>query len=109
VTAESEWWDRQIHTFGYPLIACQHNGGPYNSEAFIAGMYTALTATALAGAQDDWNDAGMAPTRVMDQLDLVALHCGFILQHESIDEFPGWSRISFVKMNMDDLEIGGAQ
>ncbi len=68
-------------------------------------MYTASIAMKLAVWTEDWPDAGMAPTRVMEQLDLVALHSGFMMTKEDISEYPGWSRMSFVKMNMDDLEI----
>lgn len=110
MSGKNQWWDKQIETFGYPLIACSHNGGPYDTEAFVAGMYVATINVLLdvSDAEDAERlaDAGMAPTQAMPQMDLVALKHGYVMHHAPIPEHPGWSRMGFVTMTMEDFEIG---
>jgi hypothetical protein len=111
VTDRDEFWNRQVETFGYPLVAAASNGGPYHTEAFIAGMHTSHISFMLAVAAEDQDlsDCGMVPTRVLEQLDLVALYHGYVLVHEPIEEHAGWSKISFIKMDMADLQIEGIE
>ncbi|WP_030186093.1 hypothetical protein [Streptomyces capuensis] len=80
-----------------PFVLCQSNGGPYDDEAFAAGMACGQLWTELRVLQA--HGATPRPRYVqpehVPQLDLIAMHYGYTLKPGTIDEPSGFQRIDF--------------
>lgn len=83
-------------TFGLvmPFVVCRSNGGPYDDEAFVAGVYCGsidqeLQTRSICGPQK------YVPTAVVPQLDLLAMHRGYEMSAEPWGDHPEWTLVSF--------------
>jgi hypothetical protein len=81
-----------------PFIVCRSAGGPYDDEAYVAGVQAgqisqALQAAAAVGAVEA---RFTVYTTLVKQLELIGMSRGFpvVLAVES-DEVPEWSFVSF--------------
>jgi hypothetical protein len=93
-----------------PFVACRSNGGPFDDSAFVAGAeFEAIhrDLRALVGLTT------LVPVtvrlqkyvdpRLLPQLDLVAMRCGFTMQSEPWDEYPDeWHLATFEWNGGDD-------
>lgn len=83
---DTEWNDDDVH-YGLvmPFIVCQSHGGPYQDEAFVAGMRLGQLYERLRrGASVDGEpvEATSVP-----QLDLMAMHFGYTLVTVAHDDY----------------------
>ena len=93
-------------TYGlvYPFVVCQSNGGPFNDEAFVAGVQLgridqALEAAAVVGAD---RLRFTVRTDLVGQLELCGMARGFpaitaeqVQETETHSAMPEWSFITF--------------
>lgn len=81
----------------FPFVVCQSNGGPYDDDAFTAGYQcgrvdSALASAAAVGAN---RAAFTVGTRVVAQVELIAMHHGFAyIRVEECAETPEWSLVT---------------
>lgn len=93
------------HEFGLvmPFIACESQGGPFDDGAFTAGAQLGQIMAELAqmpACADVYRR--YVDTRLVAQLDLVAMDAGFILEHEAWDEYPNeWTLATFTRGSTD--------
>ncbi|MFB6392704.1 hypothetical protein [Polymorphospora lycopeni] len=81
----------------YPFTVCASNGGPYDDEAFTAGMQAgrvdhALAAAAAVGITEA---TFTVSTPLVPQLDLIGMHRGFSTMEAKDAEVDGWSFVRF--------------
>lgn len=86
-----------------PFVVCTSKGGPFDDDAFVAGFQCgevdkALSVAAVAGAT---HVKYTVRTALIPQLELLAMHRGFLLTAETIGEtddhaaMPEWSVATF--------------
>ena len=82
-----------------PFVACHSQGGPYDDQSFVAGyqagqLARSLAAAAVVGATEV---KATVNSDLVKQLDLIAMHHGFIAVAEASDEAPTWTFVTFRK------------
>jgi len=80
-----------------PFVLVKSNGGPYDDKAFAAGMacgqiWTELQTLSSHGAVP--RPRYVRPEHV-PQLDLIAMHFGYLLDPGDVDEPSGFQRVDF--------------
>lgn len=81
--------EEDTHTLAIPFVVCTSEGGPYDDDTFVAGVQvgeiiaTLRTLKALDGAESGRFWAGK---ELRKQLDLVAMHYGYTLEAEEVDD-----------------------
>lgn len=87
----------------YPYVVCVTAGGPYDDDSFVAGAQCAeidqllgLAATIGASSFHKVVFAELVP-----QLDLVAMHYGYVMTHELWAADPEWSVVTFTRAEDD--------
>lgn len=80
-----------------PFVLVKSNGGPYDDQAFAAGMacgqlWTELHTLSAHGALP--RPRYVRPEHVA-QLDLIAMHFGYVLAAGDVDESSGFQRVDF--------------
>lgn len=85
----------------YPFVVTQENGGPYEAAAFVAGAeYGYLDALMEVGRPSI--ERYVAP-ELVKQLDLAAMHRGYVLTSEPWDEHPDeWTLVTLVRRPAED-------
>lgn len=79
-----------------PFVICQSKGGPFEDDAFVAGYECggfdkALGAIAAVGGD---GLSFTAHTSSLPQLELIAMHHGFLLEVDEFDDLPEWSLVT---------------
>lgn len=103
MTAESE------NTYGLvmPFIVVTSHGGPYDDVSFVAGCRYAAVAAALAekpASYESYEYPALLP-----QLDLLAMHEGYVMETEPWDEHPeDWTLVRFTRIEDPTHSDGGA-
>jgi hypothetical protein len=96
--------DEERYEMLYPFVACASQGGPYEDDAFVAGVQLGRIDQALTVAETIGSKrlAFTVRTDLVKQLELVAMARGFpIIRAEPVDEtedheaMPEWSFITF--------------
>lgn len=82
-----------------PLVVCATQGGPYDDESFLAGCYFEEWWKRLS-IGDPEIAAGLVPTGLVPQLDLLAMAHGFDFEAE--DKEDGWSFVIFTRAFGDE-------
>lgn len=79
-----------------PFVCCESQGGPYNDHAFVAGTRFQELWQRLQHGKPDVLTSYEFPESV-PQLELLAMHFGYVLQHRPWDEHPDeWEECRFV-------------
>lgn len=94
-----------------PLVVCSDQGGPYDASAFVAGIrYAQLDAIlALDGYTRQIGHTlnqgepihHVIETELMPQVDLLAMHRGFVVEFAPWDEDPSWTFATFSRPEPD--------
>jgi hypothetical protein len=72
--------------FMVPFIACSDNGGPYEPAAFVAGFIAGgVHATLRLGPPTEFSET-LPNDELIDQLDLLAMHRGWTVTREPLDD-----------------------
>ena len=88
--------DEQRYELVMPFVVTSDNGGVYDADSFVAGMRT----------KDIWVRCEVGenpivsyePTPLVPQLDLVAMHFGYVLSQEPWWEHPEeWTKVELRK------------
>ena len=75
-----------------PFTVCSSNGGPYEDDAFVAGVYFGMVHERVERV--GWFE-GYVPTALVPQLDLLAMHHGMKIHSTPWDEHPtDWSYVN---------------
>lgn len=93
-----------------PFVICEDQGGPFDGSGFVAGYVCGtLDKTLEALAASFHTTAGTATVqqyvdpRVIPQLDLIAMHHGFTIEHEPWDEHPDeWTLVTLTRQEPTD-------
>lgn len=89
--------DEGAFELAMPFVLTKSQGGPYDDEAFAAGMACGQLWTELRTLAN--HAATPRPRYVMPehvpQIDLIAMHYGYTLKPGEIDVDSGWQRIDF--------------
>ncbi|GAB7044889.1 hypothetical protein [Catenuloplanes indicus] len=92
--------ENEGYTLLYPFTACTSNGGPYDDEAFTAGVQTGRIERSLAVAASlDVSEVQItAYAALRHQLELIAMHHGYPnITTQAADETPEWALFTFRK------------
>lgn len=89
----------------YPFIVCESNGGPYEDQSFVAGVYfgmlmAAFEAKSIASevAEDIDERVGFTlPSALLPQVDLLAMRWECSVTLERHDDTPEWTTVYFSK------------
>lgn len=99
-----------------PFVACLSQGGPYEDKAFAAGFQAGEIHRALciaAPARAVQVRFPMVRSDLLPQLDLLAMHAGFVIVAKTIDaHFPEWADVTFAHAASDlpsDPAHGGGE
>lgn len=96
-SAESDAGEPTRYGLLMPFIACKSLGGRYEDEAFVAGARFGKLAAELEARQPDEHQSYEYPAMI-PQLDLLAMHLGYRLEHEPWDEHPdNWTLVTFTR------------
>lgn len=90
-----------------PLVACQSQGGPYDDEAFQAGLLTGTINQALATAGHTGTPVSVCfvvPAALVPQLELLAMNHGLTHSTHRPAGDPGMVYLWFAVGSPDDLE-----
>jgi hypothetical protein len=91
--------DREAtHELVMPFVVCKTQGGPYDDEAFVGGVWfgqfdSLLHTAAKVGC--DVTPHVAVPSPLVPQLDLLAMNHGYQLVAEEYEEDPAHSFVSF--------------
>lgn len=81
----------------YPFTVCTSKGGPYEDQAFVAGVQFGRVAAAME-RQEPLIGPVMVRSDLVPQIDLAAMHHGYTLSAEAWDEHPDeWSRATLTR------------
>lgn len=91
----------------FPIVAVKSNGGEYDDEAFIAGMYCGMVHTFLQTTTHTVYEA-YVPTGTTAQLDLIAMAHGWVTNSTPWEGAPDeWAFIVFTRSFDELLEEAG--
>jgi hypothetical protein len=82
------------YTLLFPFVVCQTHGGPYDDEAFVAGVH-------FGGLYQQMADGmvpgpAYVPPELVAQLDLAAMHHGLTVTSQPWAEYPEeWTLVTF--------------
>lgn len=85
-----------------PFIVVASVGGPYDDDAFVAGVrMQQIDAILEAGPADcGWVYQVAVEPALVPQLDLVAMHRGYATDHQPWEEHPDeWTMVTFTRVN----------
>ena len=87
-----------------PFVACKSVGGSFEDDAFTAGYHYGQIAEQLEKAGPAVFDMRYTvSTRLVSQLDLLAMRHGFVLETAPWDESPDeWTFVKFARQVEDD-------
>jgi hypothetical protein len=80
----------------FPLICVRSNGGPLDDEAFIAGIRYGQIHAALEDGSEGWQ--GYIETLLVKQVDLLAMHFGYLMVSGTWADDERWSLIHLTKL-----------
>ena len=80
-----------------PIILAKTNGGPFDDAAVVAGMTCGALRQELAmtAALNTLPHERYIDLRLIKQVDLIAMHHGYVLKLGDIDEPSGWQYVAF--------------
>lgn len=80
-----------------PFVVCHDQGGPYDPEAFVAGWNAGVIDALLPIVREHGCTVEKyVDPRLVPQLDLIAMRCGYTLTSEPWDEHPDeWTHVTF--------------
>lgn len=80
----------------YPFVVCTSNGGPYDDEAFVAGVRFGVLMYRML--RDDPIIQDSTFTELLPQLDLAAMHSSYTLTSALWTEDPKWCIVCLRKI-----------
>lgn len=81
--------DEGTMVLAIPFVVCTSEGGPFDDEAFVAGVQVGEAMTTLRSLRAlDAAESGRVwvDKRLRKQLDLVAMHYGYVAEVEEVDD-----------------------
>jgi hypothetical protein len=83
-----------------PFVACESEGGPYDDDAFVAGVTIGVMLEEFSRSEGPGSFATDPPARYLDrqlvpQADLIAMKYGYKMILGEIDEDSGWQHVTF--------------
>ena len=84
-----------------PFITVKSKDGPFDDQSYAAGWAMAKLDSQLEFQEGN----GYAIVRELDipQADLVGMRNGFTLESNDLEDAPGWSHCTFIRMDDDGL------
>lgn len=80
----------------YPFIVCASNGGPFDDDAYVAGVEFGSIATKLEAAPAECSEMSFTVRSAnVGQLDLAAANSHWLMERALWDEDPEWSFVKF--------------
>ncbi|MET7713715.1 hypothetical protein [Streptomyces sp. NPDC005407] len=80
-----------------PFVIVQSQGGPFDDDAFVAGVtcghldHELMVAAALGGLPG----VRYIDARLLPQVDLIAMRHGYVLELGHLDDASGWQAVQF--------------